>query len=315
AEDVRSLLGAFSLDALDRVTRALAASSTAEMLALVDDLERNGHNLQHFARELARYFRNLVVARIGDPRLIAASTEQREKLRSIAAGFSEDDLTRYLALSLALFQDLQASLQPRFHLELGLIRLVHAGRLVAIEEAIAGLAAAPKTASTAAARGPEPTLFELDRAKKTTRPEPTLSDGANALAPALAPGPVAVPSADLDWKLRLPAVLLELGLQFTADAVEHSTLAASAGELHFTTPKEFLLAMKPDDLNQAVRRLIGRTLKVRVTAGNGADAAPAAAAPQPVADDVTRRALDHAEVRRFQELFGGQVRTVRNLKE
>ncbi|MGH9659116.1 MAG: DNA polymerase III subunit gamma/tau, partial [Bryobacteraceae bacterium] len=80
AEDVRSLLGAFSLDALDRVTRALAASSTAEMLALVDELERNGRNLQHFARELARYFRNLVVARIGDPRLIAASTEQREKL-------------------------------------------------------------------------------------------------------------------------------------------------------------------------------------------------------------------------------------------
>ena len=34
------------------------------MLEMVDELERNGHNLQHFSRELARYFRNLLVARI-----------------------------------------------------------------------------------------------------------------------------------------------------------------------------------------------------------------------------------------------------------
>ena len=34
------------------------------MLEVVDELERNGHNLQHFSRELARYFRNLLVANI-----------------------------------------------------------------------------------------------------------------------------------------------------------------------------------------------------------------------------------------------------------
>jgi hypothetical protein len=30
---------------------------------------------------------------------------------------------------------------------------------------------------------------------------------------------------------------------------------------------------------------------------------------------VSRRALAHPEVRRFQDLLGGEVRTVRNLKE
>ena len=34
------------------------------MLDVVDELERNGHNLQHFSRELARYFRNLLVREI-----------------------------------------------------------------------------------------------------------------------------------------------------------------------------------------------------------------------------------------------------------
>ena len=45
------------------------------MLEVVDELERNGHNPQHFSRELSRYFRNLLVARIAgaDTRLVAAS--------------------------------------------------------------------------------------------------------------------------------------------------------------------------------------------------------------------------------------------------
>ena len=115
-------------------------ASAARMLEVVDELERNGQNLQHFSRELARYFRNLLVARIagGDTRLIAASAAERQRLAEMAAQFSEEDLTRYLQLSLDLFRDLQFSLQPRFHLELGLLRMVQAGRLVSIEEALAG---------------------------------------------------------------------------------------------------------------------------------------------------------------------------------
>src|ERR1019366_786004 len=58
ASEVRGLLGAFSLESLEKVTEALAAASAQRMLELVDELERKGHNLQHFSRELARYFRN-----------------------------------------------------------------------------------------------------------------------------------------------------------------------------------------------------------------------------------------------------------------
>ena len=32
-------------------------------------------------------------------------------------------------------------------------------------------------------------------------------------------------------------------------------------------------------------------------------------------DEVTERALAHPEVQHFRDLFGGEVRTVRNLKE
>ena len=64
AAEVRALLGAFSLDSLDQVTAGAGRERFRGACSqVVDELERNGHNLQHFSRELSRYFRNLLVAR------------------------------------------------------------------------------------------------------------------------------------------------------------------------------------------------------------------------------------------------------------
>ncbi|MBI4892021.1 MAG: DNA polymerase III subunit gamma/tau, partial [Acidobacteria bacterium] len=138
---VRDLLGMYSLASLEKVTAALSESSTSAMLEIVDELERTGKNLQHFCRELARYFRNLLVAKItaADTRLIAATALEQARFRDLAAGFQEDDLTRWLQISLDIYSQLQYSLQPRLHLELGLLRLVHAGRIRPIEEALRDL--------------------------------------------------------------------------------------------------------------------------------------------------------------------------------
>ncbi len=343
AGQVRALLGGFSLESLDRVAAALQESSSSAMLQVVDELERNGRSLQHFSRELARYFRNLLVARTGETRLIAASSRERERLARVAAGFSEEDLTRYLQLALDLHRDLQYSLQPRLHLELGLVRMVHAGRLVSIEEALAGVrppesapapraAAAEPPARVSAPREGRPSPFAMDSAKKAAvppaRPAETLqarSEGATALAPAVSAAPAAteearpLPAGADEWRRELSRTLTGMGMPFTADGVEHSAIGVSAGELHFATPKDFLLGMKADDLNKAVRQIAGRPFRIKVTAvaAEEAAAAPARPATPPAEpdDELTRRALAHEEVRRFRETFGGQVRLVRNLKE
>src|ERR1700734_1681297 len=143
AAQVRALLGAFGLEAMAQVTTALSAQNGGAMLALVDELERNGGSPQHFSRELSRYLRNLLVTKIAGPesRLVTASPAERAEMARIAAGFTEEDLTRYLQLALDLFRDLQFSLQPRFHLEIGLLKMVQAGRLMSIEEALASIGA------------------------------------------------------------------------------------------------------------------------------------------------------------------------------
>jgi DNA polymerase-3 subunit gamma/tau len=158
ADEVRNLLGLYSLDTLGDVTRALEAGDSRRMLEIVQDLERNGHNLQHFCRELSRYFRNLVVAKVAGAgsRLIAASDAEQERLHRTASAFTEEDLTRYLQLTLELYREMQASLQPRLHLEMGLLRLVYAGRLAPIEEALAGLNSTPPPAPASGPSGGSP---------------------------------------------------------------------------------------------------------------------------------------------------------------
>ena len=286
AADVRGLLGMFSIDSLDQVTQALTASDPRKMLDVVLELESNGRSLQHFCRELARYFRNLLVVKISGTgtRLVSASGAEQERMATIAATFTEDDLTRYLQLTLDVFKDLQYSLQPRLHLELGLLRLVQAGKLISIEQALADLgpAAVTKPPKTAPAKAAAPPVAK-----------PVILQGS--------------------WPARLHAALMAQGMQFSADTMEHSEAIVIAGELRITIPQGLMLDAK--DVQKAIQHLGERITKVTIREGT-----PTANAPvekvEPAADDVSQRALGHPEVQRFQELFpGAQVRTVRNLKE
>jgi DNA polymerase-3 subunit gamma/tau len=307
ATQVRALLGAFSLDAMAQVSTALSKSDGGAVLALVDELERNGGSPQHFSRELSRYVRNLLVTKISRPdsRLVTASPSERAEMARIAAGFSEEDLTRYLQLALDLFRDLQFSLQPRFHLEIGLLKMIQAGKLISIEEALAGLGTSPAAAgpppvrtpvaSTTSATGTGPSPFEMDRLKKA---------------------PAAVPSADDDWRAKLHGAMTGAGLTFSADAIAQAEVVLVNAELQITAPKQFQLDLGQDEIRTALKHLGFPSLRFKVNFGETKGPPAVMSRPAvPKEDEVAARALAHPEVQRFRELFGGEVRTVRNLKE
>ncbi len=310
AAQVRSLLGAFSLDAMAQVSTALANQDGGAVLALVDELERNGGSPQHFSREISRYLRNLLVTRISgaDSRLVTASPSERAEMARIAATFSEEDLTRYLQLALDLFRDLQFSLQPRFHLEIGLLKMVQAGKLISIEEALASIGTQPATQpppapmpvpkSAAPVRtGPSP--FELDRMAKSAPPA--------AVA--------AVPSPSDDWRAKLHGALTETGLTFSADAIAQSEVTLANDELQINALKQFTLDLGRDEIKKALTHLGFPGLRFKINFGEVKAAQAPIAKPAMKEDEVTERALAHPEVQRFRDLFGGEVRTVRNLKE
>jgi DNA polymerase-3 subunit gamma/tau len=353
APEVRQLLGMFSLESLHQVTEALDAGDSRRMLEIVQELERSGRNLQHFSRELSRYFRNLLVTKVAGAGtdLVAVSEPEQKRLAEIAEGFSEEDLTRYLQLTLDLFRDLQRSLQPRLHLEIGLLKLVHASRLTPIEEALAqaGPASPPAPSSGSAVRSAPPNAsFRARPPEKSPEPKQAPAKTSSAPPPAAAPVEAAPPlpeapppmdedapppaeivpeepapvqagangTAVSDWKARLHAEAAEQGMTFIADALEHADISEARGELKLVASREFMLALRSADLQKVIRTVAGRPMKVNVTLGEATSTPDTTADRAELDDAASQRALENPEVKRFQELFAGShVRTVRNLKQ
>jgi DNA polymerase-3 subunit gamma/tau len=193
---VRNLLGVISSEVLEEVVAAVVAGSSGRMLEVVDRLVREGHDLRNFCRELVRHFRNLLVIRTAGAAsgLVEAPQAERERLASAARQFGEDDLTRLLQFSLSLYSELHHSAAPQFHTELGLLKLVHARRLVPIEELLSRGEGGPGAPPRGGMRQPGPTPFEADVTRKRGQPaEPQGSSPARpapSAAPAASAGPV-----------------------------------------------------------------------------------------------------------------------------
>jgi DNA polymerase III subunit gamma/tau len=140
-KEVRELLGVVPEDALNELVEAIAAGSADRALGLVHSFQKDGRNLQHFCREAIRHIRNLLIARVcgADSDLIAATPDQRPALAKAAGQFSEEDLTRFFNILLQTDEDLRRKPDPRVHLEMGLLRLIHAARLAPLEELLTDL--------------------------------------------------------------------------------------------------------------------------------------------------------------------------------
>src|SRR5947209_4306670 len=135
AESVRQLVGAAPSGVLEEVMRAVAQGSSAEVLRLVDRLISEGHSPTHFARQMIRFLRNTVVAKVagGDSSLLQISSDERQRVARVAEVFSEEDLTRHLQIMLRTHGELGYRQEQRFHLELGLLKMAPAQRPLTIE--------------------------------------------------------------------------------------------------------------------------------------------------------------------------------------
>ncbi len=198
ADSVRSLIGSAPAAALETVMQAVAESSSDKILVLVDELIGEGHSPTHFARQLVRFLRNVTVAKIAgkDSALLQISSDERARVGRIADLFSEEDLTRHLQIMLRTHGELGYRQEQRFHLELGLLKMAHAQRLLPIEQLLSDAAvSAPTTrpgivkniAAQADVRHPEPVTsarsnsvspFAADSARKGAPKAESLSDSA-----------------------------------------------------------------------------------------------------------------------------------------
>ena len=147
ADVVRNLVGAAPAAILENVMQAVAESSTEKILVLVDELLAEGHSPTHFARQLVRFLRNVTVAKIAgkESPLLQVSSDERARVGRVADLFSEEDLARHLQIMLRTHGELGYRQEQRFHLELGLLKMAHAQRLLPLEQLLSEAVPASST--------------------------------------------------------------------------------------------------------------------------------------------------------------------------
>lgn len=222
ADSVRSLVGAAPAHILEQVMQAVSESQSDEILRLVDHLISEGHSPTHFARQMVRFLRNAVVAKVAgkDSALLQISSEERERVARAAELFGEEDLMRQLQIMLRTHGELGYKQEQRFHLELGLLKMAHAQKLLPIEQLLSEVSAlptgggpkpvarpsivsnqpgaAPRTDQTARANYVSP--FAADSARKGTPRQEDVApagspSGSRIMAQASQPEPVIMGSA------------------------------------------------------------------------------------------------------------------------
>jgi DNA polymerase-3 subunit gamma/tau len=195
ADDVTTVLGLVRRDLLIEVANAVAREDGAAIFELAGRAVESGYDLRLVIRELARLTRDLLVvgvdpSRLNDPEIAAES--ERQDLQDLAAKFSREDLMRAFEVLTKAEADIKASTQPRYHLELALLRWIHLRKLVPLADLISTLdtggraprvsapPAAPRTAPEIPRPAPRPVAsnaatvraIETNRAEAAQKAEP-----------------------------------------------------------------------------------------------------------------------------------------------
>jgi DNA polymerase-3 subunit gamma/tau len=155
AAQIRELMGSVPNAVFERLLEAVAAGQSAELMEQLNVLVNAGHSPSSLARQMVRYLRNTLMAKLGGEQteLLQISGDERARAGRTALLFTEEELTRNLQIVLRTFDDLNYRQEQRFHLELGLLKLIHAQRLLPLEELLSGVAAGGSMARPSAAIG------------------------------------------------------------------------------------------------------------------------------------------------------------------
>jgi len=193
ADDVSTVLGLVRRDVLIAMADAVAREDAPAVFDLAARAVESGYDLRLVVRELARLTRDLLVlsideARISDPEIAAES--ERQPMLDLSRRFSAEDLMRAFDVLAKAETDIKGSQQPRYHLEMALLRWIHLRKLVPLGDLIKQLEAGGGPVRAVAAAPARPaTAPPVARPAPSAPPAPLAAASAPSAPSALSAAP------------------------------------------------------------------------------------------------------------------------------
>ncbi|HEX6719118.1 MAG TPA: DNA polymerase III subunit gamma/tau [Pyrinomonadaceae bacterium] len=285
-EDVEMALGVAGADILKRIVDSIAANKPADAIATIDDIVMRGHDLRNFCRDLLAHFRDLLVTKVsGNEELLEAAVCEPQELKRQADLFSESDLVRFFHSLAETETKLRAATQPRYQLEIGVVKLMELRgvesiseiiqRLSALETNLGGDSSSSRTPSSSG--GTTSSRSTPERPPTSSRPAGS-SFTATAVSPALEKPyeeklESPVPAAELSTIEKVKAVLegqRKMLLVTALEAAQATVFEESELRVEFApnASRQFRDTLsKPDNnkfIREACREVMGKEMGVRI---------------------------------------------------
>jgi DNA polymerase-3 subunit gamma/tau len=336
-EDVVTVLGLVGRDLVLDMIDAVVAEDAPAAFALTERAIERGYDLKLLCRELSRAMRDLLIlsvdkSRAADPDVVGDA--DRERLLALVDRWSREDLLRGFDLLTRAEQEIRGSEQPRYSMEMALLRLMHLRKLTPLSELLAGGGGAPASASQPLGPLASPRMpVTRPMPSTTTRgpapaPQAPLAPGPSPSRQASPPPPIAAPAAEapgrsaVGWRDAFLAELksakptfynLVVAQAFRIDADE-------SGVTFAFQPNQKVPKNQCEDnrawLQSVVEKVAGARLPVQIVFTD-ASATPAPPAEDPVLPKTTpvsgerrKSALEHDTVRTLLEVFPVEKTTV-----
>jgi DNA polymerase-3 subunit gamma/tau len=217
-KDVANALGLASVDMLTRILDAISESKPSGVLLVVEELSARGQDFRNFCRDLLGLLRDLLVTKVGgDASLCETSMLPAAELKKRVETFGESDLVRFFHSLADTETRLKDAAQPRYMLEIGLVKLVEMRRLASIESILERLAELESSLSGGsvkrrAAAAPDSKPLDTLAEKKTLKAdevvfEPPKGDPLPESKDQIQIAPTATAEINLDFLRNMPVRL------------------------------------------------------------------------------------------------------------
>ncbi len=170
-KDLQVLLGLPETDIITSLSSSIIDGDITSTLTMIKELTDRGYDLRTITKELLEHFRNLAILKVTENAsgLLEFTDEEESKLRQQAEKIAIEPLTLILTELLRLDGEVKSAMNPRYTLELGLLRMSFVKGMTSVDEVLKMLNNAP--GQTAAEEKPPKKRPEPPAEKKRVDPE------------------------------------------------------------------------------------------------------------------------------------------------
>lgn len=167
-DDVLKVLGIVNDEYLFKMSEAILEENSSKAMLLIQEISREGKDMNQFARDLLNHYRNLLMAKLVEQAedVIDLSKETISMLRDQSSRYGRDNIIRCINILSELTSEIKWSPQPKTILEVSIIKMCKLQKDISSD----GLLARIEKLEEALARG-EISITAIPEDKKAKKEE------------------------------------------------------------------------------------------------------------------------------------------------